>query len=235
MAEPFSISFLPQVDQQTSIEALSDLLDGVARQPVAHAPWADGTAVPKVDFAIAHNAEAILLKYYVQEKEIKAQYHKLNDPVYEDSCVEFFIAFNDEAAYYNLEFNCAGTARVQYGPGKHDRVFIPDHLLERIRFHISIRNKSEAGICWELTLLLPKETFKFHPNLVLEQTPARVNFFKCGDRLPRPHFLCWSNIIADSPEFHLPAFFKDAIFKSRALTEENTNAVPSWTAITNKY
>lgn len=215
MANPFLIPYLDQVDEQTPLETISGKLDALERNEIAFAPWADEHVLPSVGFAIAHSREAILLKYYVHEQEIKATYHNFNDPVYEDSCVEFFIAFDDEAAYYNLEFNCAGTARVQFGPGKQDRVFIPPGLLEGIRYHVSIRNNTGAGINWELTLYLPVALFNFHPNLQLEQSPARVNFFKCGDALQQPHFLCWSNILADKPEFHLPVFFKDAIFKNK--------------------
>jgi hypothetical protein len=234
MAEPLIIPFLQHANEKQMIEHLSEMLDELERNPIGYAPWANGAATPEAGFTIAHNTGAILLKYYVQEREIRAVYHQLNDPVYEDSCVEFFIAFNDEPEYYNLEFNCAGTARVQFGPGKQERAFIPGHLLESIRYHISIQNRSDAGICWELTLLIPKEIFKYHPNLQLEQTAARVNFYKCGDSLPQPHFLCWSNIIADRPEFHLPAFFKDATFNSKAQLTENNSAGSLSPALTNK-
>lgn len=219
MANPFLIPFLPQVDAITPIEILSKKLDSLSSNRITYAPWEEGTVLPEAAFSIAHNAKAILLKYYVTEQQIKATYHEFNDPVYEDSCVEFFISFNNEAEYYNLEFNCAGTARVQFGPGKTERNFICAKRLEAIRYLVSIRNASAAGVSWELTLYLPKELFKFHPNLQLEQTPVRLNFYKCGDALPVPHFLCWSNIIADKPEFHLPAFFKDAIFNSEATSQ----------------
>lgn len=224
MAEPFIIPFLQHPAEHATIAHLAQMLDELERNPIGFAPWATGAVLPQAYFTIAHNTEAILLKYYVQEREIKAIFRELNDPVYEDTCVEFFIAFNDEAEYYNLEFNCAGTARVQFGPGKQDRDFIPASLLESIRYQTSIQNKSGGGIYWELTLLLPREIFKFHANLQLEQTPAKVNFFKCGDGLLQPHFLCWSNIIAEEPEFHLPAFFKDAIFKNKAQLTENISA-----------
>lgn len=235
MDNPFLIPFIQHVDAHTSIENLSAMLDRHPRNAIQHAPWNNGAATPEVAFAIAHNAEAILLKYYVTEQEIKASYHEFNDPVYEDSCVEFFISFQDEPEYYNLEFNCAGTARVQFGPGKQDRVFIPASRLESIRYLVSIRNKSEASISWELTLYLPLLVFKFHPDLDLAQTPSRINLFKCGDGLRQPHFLCWRNIIAEKPDFHLPAFFKDAIFKKPEPHQENRTSEPFGTAdITNK-
>lgn len=221
MAKPFIIPFLPQIDAHTPIEILSEKLDVISSNRIDYAPWKDGSSLPDAAFSIAHHGDAIFLKYYITEQQIRATYYAFNDPVYEDSCVEFFISFNDEAGYYNLEFNCTGTARVEFGPSKTERTFISAKHLKAIRYMVNIKNEHEAGVSWELTLMLPKDIFKFHPNLQLEQTPARVNFYKCGDALPEPHFLCWSNIIADKPNFHLPAFFKEAIFKSEEATSNH--------------
>ena len=217
MANPFTIPYLALQEASPTIEVISAGMDTLARQSLKYAPWAQESAnLPTVDFAIAHHSTAILLKYYVHEQEIRAMYHKLNDPVYEDSCVECFISFDDDASYYNLEFNCAGTARVEYGPSRHERTFISPKLLEDIRFHVCVQNETPTGISWSITLYLPLTIFDFHRELVLEESKARVNFYKCGDALPEPHFLCWSNIEATNPDFHLPAFFKDAIFKTQA-------------------
>jgi hypothetical protein len=220
MANPFDIPFLPKVGAHTQMEELSERLDQLEPNGIIFAPWATGAELPAVSFTIAHNSDAILLKYYVTEPEIKATYHNFNDPVYEDSCVEWFISFGNEADYYNLEFNCAGTARMAFGADRNERTFISARRLEAIRYMASIGNDSAAGINWTLTLYLPKQLFKFHPNLQLEQTPVRVNFYKCGDGLSQPHFLCWSNIIADKPNFHLPAFFKEATFNKATLLEK---------------
>lgn len=60
---------------------------------------------------------------------------------------------------------------------------------------------------WELTLMIPLEVFSYHQINSLKGRQSKVNFFKCGDELPEPHFLAWRNIIAASPDFHLPDFF----------------------------
>ena len=41
---------------------------------------------------------------------------------------------------------------------------------------------------------------------------AKVNLYKCGDKLSQPHFLSWKPISAPKPDFHLPEFFEQIKF-----------------------
>jgi hypothetical protein len=207
-----NIPYLKGFDDLRSVEAVSKVLDGYERQLIQYAPWANGAQQPQASFALAYANDDIYLKYYVTEHTLKAEYSKFNDPVFEDSCVEFFIAFNGDASYYNLEFNCMGTCRGQYGRHKTGRTFLPVNLLKTIRHQTLVKNNSVGNIQWELTLSIPKKIFKYHQALALEKSTAKVNFFKCGDGLPEPHFLCWNKIEAQKPEFHLSRFFKEITF-----------------------
>ncbi|MES2064346.1 MAG: carbohydrate-binding family 9-like protein [Bacteroidota bacterium] len=211
-ATGLNIPHLNGFDDLRPVEAVSQILDGHERQLILHAPWANGGQQPRVSFVLAYGNNDIYLKYYVTEHTLKAEYSKFNDPVFEDSCVEFFIAFDGDASYYNLEFNCMGTCLAQYGQHKTGRIFLPVNLLKTIRHQTLVKNDSAGNIQWELTLCIPKKIFKFHPELSLEKSKAKVNFFKCGDGLPEPHFLCWSKIEAQKPEFHLSRFFKEITF-----------------------
>lgn len=211
-----NIPYLNGFDDLRSVEDISNVLDAHERRPIRHAPWSAGAKQPQASFALAYGTDDIYLKYYVNEHTLKAEYSKFNDPVFEDSCVEFFIAFDDDASYYNLEFNCMGTSRAQYGQHKTGRTFIPVNLLKTIRHQTLVKSTVVGNIQWELTLCIPKTIFKFHPALSLEQSKAKVNLFKCGDGLPEPHFLCWNRIEAQQPEFHLSRFFKEITFTRRA-------------------
>ncbi len=194
-----------------TVDNIAIALDALETNALQYAPWHSEGVKPMVTFSIAYNDDAIYLKYYVAEETVKAQYDRINDPVYEDSCVEFFVAFDDDANYYNLEFNCTGTGRVQYGAAKTGRVFIPASLIKKIQHQTYLQSNSK-GFKWELTLCIPRDVFMYHPGLQFKDTTARVNFYKCGDGLPQPHFLCWSNIEAVQPEFHLSKFFKEVTF-----------------------
>lgn len=213
---PIYIPYLDGFDDQSPLEHISHVLDTYEQRPIQHAPWSEGAKLPEASFALAYGKEDIYLKYYVKEHTLKAEYINFNDPVFEDSCVEFFIAFNDDANYYNLEFNCIGNCRVQYGLHKDGRTFIPVNLLKTIRHQTHIKSEAIGNIYWELTLSIPKQIFKYHPGLFFDESIAKVNVFKCGDGLPEPHFLCWSEIDAPHPEFHLTEFFKQITFSRSA-------------------
>jgi hypothetical protein len=195
-----------------NIGAVSKVLDAMERNSIGFAPWGEGAEQPRVSFVIAHGSTAIYLKYYVEEPTIKAEHLNLNDPVYKDSCVEFFIAFNGDKNYYNLEFNCVGNCRGQYGVSKLEREFLAPELLKTIRHGTSMKGHGSQEIEWELTLCIPLSVFSYHPMLSLESCRAKGNFYKCGDDLPEPHYLCSSKITAPFPEFHLKEFFSEISF-----------------------
>jgi hypothetical protein len=167
-ATGLNIPHLTGFDDELSVDAVSQILDGQQRQLIQYAPWANGGELPQVSFALAYGNNDIYLKYYVTEQALKAEYSKFDDPVFEDSCVEFFIAFDGDASYYNLEFNCMGTCLAQYGQHKTGRTYLPVSLLKNIRHQTLVKNGSAGNIQWELTLCIPKTIFKFHPALYFE-------------------------------------------------------------------
>lgn len=198
---------LKQVDAGTTIQTLSLLLDGVEKNILNQQPWQAYPYVPAVEFAIANTADTIFLKFYVTEKSIRATNHIANSSVWEDSCVEFFIAFDNEPQYYNFEFNCIGTACVGYGHSKQGRHLLPETLIRQIKYQVVIDNQPGSEFHWELTVAIPKKVFSFNTITSLEGKQCRVNFYKCGDQLPTPHFITWSGIQSEEPDFHLPEFF----------------------------
>lgn len=100
---------------------LSTHMDSWPKQAIKEVSWPAYPYRPHVEFTIAHAGQQILLKYDVTEQQVRAVNDQINSPVYEDSCVEFFIAF-DESGYYNLQFNSIGTALVGYGSNSNERV-----------------------------------------------------------------------------------------------------------------
>lgn len=198
---------------QNSIEQVADLLDTLEKQPLQFAPWPEFAAMSKVSFTIAHDESNIFLKYFVEEKYIRAENILPNSPVYEDSCVEFFISFDEGANYYNFEFNCIGTALVGYGPAKENRQLLDTNLIDNLKTKSTINSESGKGAKWELTIIIPLSTFVNNIISELKNLSCRANFYKCGDLLPEPHFISWSNIKAETPNFHLPEFFGRLVFE----------------------
>lgn len=126
------------------------------------------------------------------------------DPVYEDSCVEFFIGTNE--SYRNFEFNCLGICLSATGPDRHNRIPLPDSELSRIiRFpSLSRENLPEEGeICnWELTVGIPLSILGLKAG-----STFYGNFYKCGAKTKVLHYLSWAKINTPKPNFHCPGFF----------------------------
>lgn len=193
--------------ESNSIDAVSDLLDTFERQKLEHVPWAEFPDKPNVSFTIAYNSSNIFLKYYVEEKHIRAENITINSAVYEDSCVEFFVSFDDDGSYYNFEFNCIGTCLAGYGSSKDQRQLLDETLIGNLKSKYIIYSENEGKVNWQLTLVIPMDTFIHTPVKNLSGINCRANFYKCGNLLPEQHFVTWANIIAETPNFHLPQFF----------------------------
>jgi hypothetical protein len=212
MTKQLNVEPLENIDSNAEIKVVAFLMDGVKRNGLDQLPWPKYGYLPEVEFAIAYNMDAIFLKYYVTEKNTRATHSAVNAAVWEDSCVEFFISFDDEDNYYNFEFNCIGTALVGYGPSKHDRELLPVPLIKQVKYQAVIDNHSQNNIHWEMTLSIPKTLFCFNELNTLCGKNCRANFYKCGDNLLTPHFAAWSPIQSEEPNFHLPGFFGNLYF-----------------------
>jgi hypothetical protein len=208
-----SVPFLPGGDQQTTLHDISTTLDKWPKQKLMYAPWAAYPYHPEVLFAIAYGNDALFIKYFVKEKTLRAVNYTVNSPVYKDSCVEFFIGFENEPAYYNFEFNCIGTHLTGYGENNLNRKTLPAHISQQIKYKAVLTNdQKNESVGWELTLLIPFTTFYYHSISSLKGKNCIANFYKCGDELPEPHFVSWSNIQWPQPNFHLRQFFGKLLF-----------------------
>ena len=204
------IPFLTANNGTVRLHEVSEWLDRQEKNLIAIVPWAEYPDQPKASFAIAHNGEYIFIKYDVEESEVLARYRKINEPVYKDSCVEFFIGFNDEKAYYNIEFNRLGICLGRFGTERENRTELPVELLKTIKHERTLKqmkNTAEPMINWTLTVAIPIQVFCFHNFSSIQHQKTKMNFFKCGDDLSQPHYLAWSNVTSEKPDFHLPEFF----------------------------
>jgi hypothetical protein len=201
--QPLPVPFRENANGFT-MESVSKLMDGLESSSLHYAPWNQAYPYqPGVRFSIAHDNNAIYLKYYVEERSVRAATTEINGPVWEDSCVEFFISF-DGKHYYNFEFNCTGTALVGYGTTKAERRLLPTELIQTIGTYCLIQNKTcDENKYWELTVSIPLQVFLHSSIDSLQGRQCLANFYKCGDMLPEPHFISWKNIDSPEPNFHL--------------------------------
>lgn len=166
---------------------------------------------PRAEFRIARHSSDILLDYRVGERHVRAMARHDGGRVWEDSCCEFFCSPTDGGPYYNIECNCAGVLLVGAGRGRHHREAAPAEVLGGISRWSSLGTEQfdtrEAPALWRLSLVIPIGTFFRHNIGELSGRDFRANFYKCGDRLPEPHFVSWCPIDSPQPDFHRPEYF----------------------------
>jgi len=187
-----------------------------ALQKISNANWKDFPYTPDVRFRILHTGSEIWLKFFVQEKYIRAVETRTNGDVYKDSAVEFFVSF-DQKNYYNLEFSCIGTIHLGYGSGRHGRQYISPEIAEQISAVSSLGKQAfdekSGGFNWEMMLRIPLTCFVFDEIKNLSGLTARANFYKCGDATSEPHFISWNPIKTETPDYHQPDFFGEIAFE----------------------
>lgn len=177
--------------------------------------WSEFSYRPEVEFRAAHTGDKLLLNYRVTEEAVRAEAGEDNGPVWEDSCVEFFASF-DGKNYQNIECNCVGTILSALGPDRNHREPAPAEVLKGVERHSSLKAgklSTEGPVTWEVSLIVPVTTYFGSGLKSFDGVRARGNFYKCGDKLPTPHFLSWNPIGTANPDFHCPEYFGEVEFE----------------------
>lgn len=208
-----TIPIKPELNLETNIHTISNYMDKLEKYSIEQQPWPAFFTKASASFSIAHTGELLLLKFNVTEAEMRAQVRKINDEVSKDNCVELFIAFNEDDAYYNMEFNCLGSVKVAYGPNRNQRKLLPVAAIEKIKI-VTTRdeNQSQAEFKWSILLIIPKKVFLFTTIDTFKGISCKANFYKCGDDLNPPHYLTWKNMKTDAPDFHQSSYFGELYF-----------------------
>ena len=192
-------------------EQVFGFMDSIPAHSIDHNSWPVYSTDCSAKVAIAHAGDTLYVKYYVVETSLKVITREANSAVHKDNCVELFVSFGSDLNYYNMEFNCLGAGKIAYGSGRHERVFLEPHLISQVITNVSLKT-IENKFHWELMLGIPSRVFKFNNLSSFKGQEGKVNFYKCGDDLPEPHFLSWNKIETENPDFHQPAFFGNIVF-----------------------
>lgn len=165
---------------------------------------------PKCSFQIGHTDSHIVLHYHIVEEYVRAMYMKHNDDIWKDSCVEFFVSLDGKKTYYNFEFNMIGSGLIGYGSKeKEERARLNSEIIDTVSTYSCFR-KNKGLKEWNTILMIPISILEVES---LKGEKFHANFYKCGDELPKPHFLSWAPIPHKTPNFHLPEFFGEIEFE----------------------
>ncbi len=152
--------------------------------------------------------EGLYAHLFCAESKPRAIYHRHNEPVFKDSCLEFFFTMNDcdkpGNGYINIESNADPTTLIGYGGDRYTRTSIVDMGLEP--FAVTSRKTDES---WELFEFVPLAVLKqvFDVSEVDESTVFKGNFYKCGGDHQVLPYGSWAEIESPTPDFHRPEFF----------------------------
>jgi hypothetical protein len=195
-----------------SLEELSVRMDQQkGRLLIDTVNWKGYDYKPDVALSIAYSDHEIFLKYYITENYFKAEKTESNQMVCEDSCVEFFVAPDDDGIYYNLEFNAIGTCLLGFGKDRASSRRAAPEIIKKIR-RLSTAGtkpvKEKSGeFVWTITIAIPFDVFFNHQISDLKGKIFRANFYKCGDKLTIPHYVTWNPVMTEMPDYHQPEHF----------------------------
>ena len=167
--------------------------------------WEKGYAPEAYAQLIRLRGLGFCLRMVAKETNPKAVYTFYNQPVYLDSCLEFFVNFNPaQPCYMNFEMNANGAFLAAIRTDRKHKT--PIH--ERISDLPPVKAKIEKD-SWSVTVffsdrfigeLFGKDTFRPGDTFT-------GNFYKCGDETPQPHYGMWSPVETETPDFHQPSYF----------------------------
>lgn len=164
-----------------------------------HTGWLEPCPIEAKAQLCWDRAETLWVRLEAKEAPIRATLTGKLDPVCSDSCLEFFLApWPEDARYFNFEFNPLGTLYLGYGAERSSRVrqivkdpegiFAPAPYL------------TEDG--WGIVFRVPLSFLRVYDPAFSFGTELHANFYKCGDLTETPHYLAWSPLSCDTPDYH---------------------------------
>jgi hypothetical protein len=165
---------------------------------------------PEAEAKMMYDDEYLYVIFRVKDKYVISKTVTINGPVWTDSAVEFF--FSPDTAsrinYFNLEINGGGTPLLGH---QGNRPVVED--IQRIAIEHSLPKVVDPEITKKITWTI---SFRIPISMIAKYSkvtqPAKgvswgANFFKIAEKSSNPHYITWSPVINEKPNFHMPQFF----------------------------
>lgn len=171
---------------------------------ISNYKWTEGYAPEAYAQLMCVEGRGFALRMTAVEKDPKATYTKFGEPVYEDSCLEFFVSFNNaNKKYMNFEMNSNGAFLASVRTTREDKTSIK--MLAPLPKVKTSRDENS----WTVEVFFSNDFIgkTFGKFSFGRGESFKGNFYKCGDGTEIPHYGMWAPIDSDKPNFHLPEFF----------------------------
>ena len=182
--------------------------DQIESVTLHHAPWLRPKEV-EAQAQACHDGEALYIRMTAREDQIRATLTGSLDQVCNDSCLEFFFAPKEgDKRYFNFEWNPLGALYLGFGAERETRVrqIVQDPAMFGFQ---SFRTPDG----WGITYRIPGDFIRvYFPDFQFEGCAA-ANFYKCGDETAVPHYLAWSPLTSENPDYHRRWDFGKLLFE----------------------
>lgn len=211
MEKTLHVPFIADLDFLNTDAIFNRLESSGVRHNIGELNWKDEFPYhPLTTFTIAHSSKYIYVNFFVRCNFLRAVNCENNSPVHEDSCVMFYVQTLGSQDYWRFEFNCIGAINAsRQVPGKE-----PEPLSDGQIAGISVLpscgrrpfREIEGLFTWDILAAIPLELIgaNYKDGEPLE---LKGNFYKCASGTSQPHFLSWSPVLTEHPDFLRPEFF----------------------------
>lgn len=211
MQKTLNVPYIADLDFLNTDAIFNRLESSGVRHNIGELNWKEQYPYhPLTTFTIAHSANYIYVNFFVRCNYLRAMNFENNSPVYEDSCVMFFVQPEGSKGYWNFEFNCIGTIKASHRESRNTAITpLSDSEIAAIAVLPSCGRRPfrevEGLFTWDILAAIPLSLL----GLKYEGKPLelRGNFYKCASGTSQPHFLSWSPISTPAPDFHRPEYF----------------------------
>lgn len=171
---------------------------------------------PNVKAKVMYDEDNVYVIFRVKDRYVRSLVQEYNGNVSGDACVEFFFAPDAEfpERYFNLEINAGGTPLLFYVTQPWTEFVKLDPIdIKQIEIAHSLPSVVDPEITepvtWTIEYRIPLSMLERFSNVSRpnKNTTWRANFYKTASRSSNPHWMTWSYVDNEKPNFHLPQFF----------------------------
>jgi hypothetical protein len=177
---------------------------------------------PGAQAKLLYDDDNLYVIFQVKDRYVRCLTKEFNGPVWKDSAVEFFFAPDSafKGKYFNLETNCGGTPLMHYNtvPRKESKK-VENEDLQKIELAHSLPQiidpEMSDPVTWTLEYRIPFAMLEKFSNVTRpgKGVEWRANLYKIAENSSNPHYITWSVVENDKPNFHMPRFFGILKFK----------------------
>ncbi len=208
-----------------AIELTHPLWSGAHELEIIHFHPRSSDHRPRTRVRMLHDDANLYIRFEVEDRYVICTHTSFQDPVYRDSCVEFFFQPIKGPAYFNLEINCSGTflfyyvqdaTRTPTGLAKFTPIALDHAKLLTVAHSMpsSVATERTEPTPWSIACAIPLDVLEHYtgPLPALSKSIWRCNFYKCADQSSHPHWASWAPI-GEELNFHSPDRFGTVQFE----------------------